>query len=94
MSWGGELTTNRGGRTMKTYTLKKGFGFWDTTHYPIGGCFKRAVENMPVEFSRNLGASIGTEYRIPEVKTFPSGKEYIQYRTLVAKDFTIEEKEV
>ena len=24
------------------YAIKPGYGFWDITHYPIGGCFRRA----------------------------------------------------
>ncbi len=27
--------------TMKTAIGRQGFGFWDTTSYPIGGCFRR-----------------------------------------------------
>ena len=26
----------------KTYLVRSGWGYWDTTHYPIGGCFCRA----------------------------------------------------
>lgn len=25
-----------------TGTIRQGFGYWDYTHYPIGGCFRRA----------------------------------------------------
>lgn len=25
--------------------LKSGYGYWDTTIYPIGGCFKRAFDD-------------------------------------------------
>lgn len=28
--------------------LAKGWGYWDVTHYPYGGCFRRAVEDTPV----------------------------------------------
>ena len=27
---------------MKVTRLKAGYGYWDTTYYPIGGCFRRA----------------------------------------------------
>ena len=27
---------------MKTEQIKQGWGFWETDHYPIGGCFRRA----------------------------------------------------
>jgi hypothetical protein len=25
--------------------IKQGWGFWETDHYPIGGCFRRAGSN-------------------------------------------------
>lgn len=28
-------------------TIRSGYGYWDLTHYPWGGCFKRAVGRMP-----------------------------------------------
>jgi len=28
--------------------IEPGFGYWDTTHYPYGGCFRRASENTPL----------------------------------------------
>lgn len=31
-----------------TAVLKAGFGYWDVTTYPKGGCFKRAKERTPV----------------------------------------------
>jgi hypothetical protein len=31
--------------------IKKGWGYWDVTHYPRGGCFRRASTNMPVEIT-------------------------------------------
>jgi hypothetical protein len=34
---------------MSKHILKKGFGYWDVTKYPVGGCFKRAIEDMPLE---------------------------------------------
>jgi hypothetical protein len=34
---------------MNTLTiLKAGYGYWDTTNYPIFGCFRRAKEDFPV----------------------------------------------
>lgn len=29
-------------------TAKKGWGYWDVTHYPYGGCFRRFTEDTPV----------------------------------------------
>lgn len=31
-----------------TLAIEPGYGYWDTTHYPYGGCFKRASENTPL----------------------------------------------
>lgn len=28
--------------------LLSGWGYWDTTNYPYGGCFRRAGEDTPV----------------------------------------------
>lgn len=43
-------------------TLKKGWGYWDTTNYPYGGCFKRAAQDETVEIvARNV---IRCEHRI------------------------------
>ena len=33
---------------MQTGTLLKGYGYWETTRYPVGGCFRRAVEDTPI----------------------------------------------
>jgi hypothetical protein len=33
---------------MSTATGRQGFGFWDTTCYPIGGCFRRFGQNEAV----------------------------------------------
>ena len=27
---------------MTALTIRKGFGYWDITHYPYGGCFRRS----------------------------------------------------
>ena len=29
-------------------TLLKGWGYWDTTDYPYGGCFRRTTKDTPV----------------------------------------------
>lgn len=29
-------------------TLLEGWGYWDVTNYPYGGCFRRAAEDTPV----------------------------------------------
>ena len=29
--------------------IKPGYGYWDTTHYPIGGSFRRAPKPLGVE---------------------------------------------
>jgi len=28
--------------------IKKGWGYWDVSFYPRGGCFRRATENLCV----------------------------------------------
>jgi hypothetical protein len=28
--------------------IKDGYGYWDTTYYPYGGDFNRAVGNVPI----------------------------------------------
>ena len=30
-----------------THFIKAGHGYWDITHYPIGGAFRRAPEDLP-----------------------------------------------
>ncbi len=33
-----------------THMLKPGCGYWETTNYPLGGCFRRAgQEEIPVK---------------------------------------------
>ncbi len=33
---------------MKTAIGKQGYGFWDTTLYPVGGCFRRFGVNETI----------------------------------------------
>jgi hypothetical protein len=33
---------------MSTATGRQGFGFWDTTYYPTGGCFRRFGQDETV----------------------------------------------
>ena len=33
---------------MSTATLKSGSGYWDTTHYPYGGAFRRTETDVQV----------------------------------------------
>ena len=32
---------------MTFYRVKPGHGYWDTTHFGIGGSFKRATDSTP-----------------------------------------------
>lgn len=42
-----ENTITGAGETAEQFvTLKKGWGYWDVTSFPYGGCFRRASENM------------------------------------------------
>jgi len=34
--------------------LKDGYGYWDTTKYPLGGCFRRVVGHLMVEITGNV----------------------------------------
>ena len=57
---------------MKTIILK-GYGYWDVTKFPYGGCFKRTVEDTEV----TTGAAFGTE----EIEvTFKDGSKGIVRR--------------
>jgi hypothetical protein len=38
--------TGAGIPAVHTVTLKKGWGYWDVTHYPYGGSFHRADKDM------------------------------------------------
>jgi len=31
-----------------THVIKQGYGYWDITNYPIGGCFRRATSDFEV----------------------------------------------
>jgi len=35
--------------------IKKGYGYWDTTHYPYGGCFHRAKEDTSIQVGKPSG---------------------------------------
>lgn len=32
---------------MRRATILAGWGYWDVTHYPHGGCFRRAYKAIP-----------------------------------------------
>ena len=44
-------------------TLRAGYGYWDTTYYPIGGCFRRAgsegkqIDRIVRQFPHYQGAN-------------------------------------
>ena len=35
-------------RTTTRKRIKPGYGYWDTTHYPIGGSFRRSPDGQSV----------------------------------------------
>lgn len=39
-------------------TMLKGWGYWDTTHYPRGGCFKRSTEDVRCTITGKAGHEI------------------------------------
>lgn len=38
--------------TLDNKIIKKGYGYWETDYYPIGGCFRRATEDIEVKVIR------------------------------------------
>lgn len=36
-------------------TLLQGWGYWDTTNYPYGGCFRRCVADTTVSVGKPAG---------------------------------------
>ena len=41
--------------TITTVRIEPRYGYWDTTDYPIGGCFRRAgAEGLAVEVTRTF----------------------------------------
>ena len=46
---------------MTKATLLKGWGFWETTHLPYGGAFRRAQADMPVTVT---GPKVRCEYPV------------------------------
>jgi hypothetical protein len=52
-----------------TATLKAGYGYWDTTHYPYGGKFARAKEDTQVKLIKPAGKYPAHEWEVE----FPDG---------------------
>jgi hypothetical protein len=51
-------------------TLLQGWGYWDTTHYPYGGCFRRAEADTTVTVGKPAGKFPAREREI----TFSDGR--------------------
>ena len=47
-------------------TLKKGYGYWDVTQYPYGGCFRRAAQDTPVQLTGETDKKCGSQFRLGE----------------------------
>lgn len=43
---------------MQTGFIKKGWGYDDITIFPVGGCFRRAQQDMPLTIEREEGRYI------------------------------------
>ena len=57
-----------------TVTLKAGFGFWNTTRYPIGGSFSRAPEGgLRITITRTF-ARCQSSHGTNAAGTFEGGK--------------------
>ncbi len=48
------------------HVVKQGWGFWDVTHYPYGGSFRRATQDL--EVTENLGPAGRYPQRETKVK--------------------------
>ena len=48
---------------MPGYTLPDGTGYWDLTHYPVGGCFRRVTGDTALSEVKPfpVGATKGTQ---------------------------------
>lgn len=45
--------------------IKSGYGYWDTTAYPTGGCFRRAVGPIYVVVTEVMSRSYqGADYKV------------------------------
>jgi len=44
--------------------LKAGYGYWDVTSFPYGGCFRRAAQNTPVEVTEDMGIKYGYKAKL------------------------------
>lgn len=53
-------------------TLLKGWGYWDVTQYPYGGCFRRPNEDTPVTIIEGQG-----KYADEKRVRFADGREGI-----------------
>ncbi len=51
-------------RITYTHFIKAGYGYWDTTNHPIGGCFRRVSKegDLPVEVVDNMPSKTGHGY--------------------------------
>ena len=49
---------------MYNATIKKGWGYWDTTYYPKGGCFRRAAEDIRCVVAGKSGNDICVEFNL------------------------------
>ena len=52
--------------TMRTVTIHKGWGYWDLTNYPRGGCFRRLTEDTTL--------TIDTEHKGEFYGKLPDGR--------------------
>ncbi len=65
------------------YKLTKGQGYWDVTHYPYGGCFRRATGEERVQVIKDGPVQLPTrEVRI----LFPDGRQAVIDKSAVTPE--------
>lgn len=48
---------------MKSAVLKAGYGYWDVTYYPYGGCFARSKFPLVVELTGETHSKCGVQFK-------------------------------
>jgi len=51
---------------MRTVKIRKGWGYWDLTHYARGGCFRRLTEDTTL--------TVDSEHSSELYGTLPDGR--------------------
>jgi len=65
-------------------TLKAGYGYWDVTVYPYGGCFKRAAADTQVTVIDEPGGKYGYKVRFADGRIGMAGYGSVSLAQVVA----------